>query len=287
MKTDSIQFGRLVFFCVTLMLIGCGTTEKEVYYEWQFDKNIALDTLGPVGIAVVANQIWLADVDHNRLVQIDTAGMILESLSNIERPMHISSFNNQLLIPSYPSDSLAVYENNRLSKEVLQIQPDGFASISKNNDFTAIADFYNHKVYLIKGQQVQTLGGEGHTDAKMYYPADVQIFDDTLYVADTYNNRVQIFDLDGNLIRILGQEQKIRETTGLKVTTDEIFVTDFGGKRVLVFDKKGMIKQILTQSFDRPADIEILNDKLFVVNYGGKSLSIYKRVAVEKNPPEN
>ncbi|MDP2060902.1 MAG: hypothetical protein U1C58_13220 [Flavobacteriaceae bacterium] len=287
MRTYSIQFGRFVFFLAAWMLIGCNSTEKEVYYEWQFDKSISLDTLGPVGIAIVSNRIWLADVDHNRLVEIDTTGVIREVVENIGRPMHISSYKDQLLIPSYASDSLSVYANYQRTKEALPVKPDGFAGISKNKDYMAVADFYNHKVYLIKGQQVITLGGEGHTDSKMYYPTDVQIADDTLYVADTYNNRIQTFDLKGNFLSVLGQDQKIREATGLKVTEENIFVTDFSGKRVLVFDKKGVVKQVLTQSFDRPADIEILGDKLFVINYGGKSLSIYKKVAIEKKPTKH
>ena len=67
----------------------------------------------------------------------------------------------------------------------------------------------------------------------------MQIVDDILYIADTQNRRIIVSDLEGNLIRIIG-EGMLDHPGGLFVTPDHrIYVADERNEKIHVFDRDG------------------------------------------------
>ena len=116
-----------------------------------------------------------------------------------------------------------------------------------------------------------------HDDGELYYPTDVEMSDDLIYVADAYNNRVQVFDFEGNYVRMIGWNESIKVATGLKVTDSQVIVADFEGNRVLIYDLNGKLLQIVSGKFNQPTDIEIVNGTMYVVNYKGKAISILEK----------
>ena len=125
--------------------------------------------------------------------------------------------------------------------------------------------------------KVTIIGKEGHKNGELYYPTDVEISNDLIYVADAYNNRVQVFDLNGNYVRMIGWNEGIKVATGLKVTDLQVIIADFEGNRVLVYDLNGNLLQIISDKFNQPTDIEIVSNKMYVVNYKGKTISVFKK----------
>ena len=111
----------------------------------------------------------------------------------------------------------------------------------------------------------------------MYYPTDVAIYKGKLFVADAYNNRVQVFDLKGNSLQIIGAKDGIRVATGIGIAHGQIFVTDFEGNRILIYDLRGRLQQVLDKDFIQPTDIAVAGSKLYVVNYGKNSLSVFSK----------
>ena len=57
----------------------------------------------------------------------------------------------------------------------------------------------------------------------------MQITEHSIWVADAYNNRVQVFDKSGNFGQVIGAEAKMNAATGIYVTDSELMVTDFEG----------------------------------------------------------
>lgn len=79
-------------------------------------------------------------------------------------------------------------------------------------------------------------------------PQDMIIVDDILYIADTGNNRIVVAELDGTLIRIVG-EDVLRSPQGVFVTSDHrIYVADELNEKVHVFSETG----VLLEEFGRP-----------------------------------
>ena len=277
---NKVVFILIAAFLGTLFLFSCrGEQGKktEVSAQWKFVKSIDLINVNPIGIVAQENFLWISDVDNNRIVKIDLDGKIIMSFDGFQRPMHIAIQENKIYVPEYTSDSLKILEDGKVSTYKLKEKPDAIAGVSIDGNTAVIADFYNNRIILQQDDKVTIIGKEGHKDGELYYPTDVETSNDLIYVADAYNNRVQVFDLNGNYVRMIGWNEGIKVATGLKVTASQVIVADFEGKRVLVYDLNGKLLQILSDKFNQPTDIEIVNDKMYVVNYKGKTVSVFEK----------
>ena len=275
---NKVVFVLIAAFLGTLFLFSCrGEQEKktEINSQWKFVKNIDLNNVNPIGIVAQENFLWLSDVDNNRIVKINLDGKIIESFDGFQRPMHIAIQKDKIFVPEYTSDTVKIIENGNISTLALKENTDAIAGIAVDENTVAVADFYNHRIILQQEDKVTILGKEGHNDGELYYPTDVAIKSDLIYVADAYNNRVQVFDLKGNYVRMIGWNENIKVATGLKVTDTQVIIADFEGNRVLIYDLNGNLLQIVSGKFNQPTDIEIVANKMYVVNYKGSLISVF------------
>ncbi len=104
--------------------------------------------------------------------------------------------------------------------------------------------------------------------------------DNNVYVADTWNHRIQKFDANGNFITqwgTFGQAENSSAFWGprdiLVDSQDRIFVTDTGNKRIVIFDKDGNFLSsfgtagLLAGEFDEPVGIALDgNGRAFVAD---------------------
>lgn len=175
------------------------------------------------------------------------------------------------------TDTILTFENDKRDFLPIASALNAPAGIAVEGNTIAIADFYNHRVIVKQGDQELIIGKEGHDPWDLYYPTDVAIYKGLIYVADAYNNRIQVFDEKGNGLRIIGEQDKIQVATGIEVADEQVFVTDFDGNRMLVYDLTGTLIQVFSEHFDQPADISLADDKIIVVNYSGQTISIFER----------
>jgi len=138
-----------------------------------------------------------------------------------------------------------------LSPRGIKIGPDGFVYV---------ADAGNHRIqkFTASGQFVTAWGRESTIDTEMgipqgfFDPWDVAIAPDgTIYVADTWNHRIQRLDGAGNLINawgLLGEygpgdpagESAFYGPRGVAVGPNgQVYVADTGNKRIQVFEPEG------------------------------------------------
>ena len=247
-------------------LVSCKQNE-ETPKEWVLSETIQIEGVNPIGMTNANGKIWLSDGDHNRLVRIDHKGTIEKTIDSLDRPMHIDFSDGTLFIPEYGRDVIETVVDER--RAILQVNDslDAPAGISVHKNERAIADFYNNRILFNNGTNWISFGKEGKAKGEFYYPTDVQITADKIWVADAYNNRVQVFDKKGNFLQMMGQDQKMNAATGIFVSETEVFVTDFENNRVLVFDMKGKLKQELREGINKPTDMLIIGDVLKVINY--------------------
>ncbi len=269
---------RIISFLIGLIVIsGCSENKKKKKEStsWKFSKEIQLGNISPIGIVAQGNFLWLSDVDNNRIVKIDLDGKTIESFDGFQRPMHIAIQKDKIYVPEFTSDAVKIIENRNVSMLALKENTDAIGGISVDGNTVAIADFYNHRIILQQYDKVAIIGKEGHNDGELYYPTDVEIKNELIYVADAYNNRVQVFDFEGNYVKMIGWNENIKVATGVKVTDTQIIIADFEGNRILIYDLNGKLLQTLSDKYNQPTDIEIVNDKMYVVNYKGKSISVF------------
>jgi DNA-binding beta-propeller fold protein YncE len=105
--------------------------------------------------------------------------------------------------------------------------------------------------------------------------------DDTVYVADLWNHRVQQFTADGRFLRAWGGFARVEDPQdqpgtffgprGLQVHGDRVYVTDTGNKRVQVFDREGRFLTawggpgVEPGRLDEPVGIAVLPDGNLVI----------------------
>lgn len=269
-----------------MLIVSC-QEKKQTEIRWVHSKTIALADVNPIGIAQGEKGIWLSDGDRNRLVLIDTSGIILKTIDSLDRPMHIASEGQMLVIPQYGNDEILRFRESE--KEIVRTRDslDAPAGVAIKGAQIAIADFYNNKVhYTENSSNWITFGKEGKADGDFYYPTDVHLTESNIWVADAYNNRLQVFDKKGNHLKTIGEDQKMNAATGIFVSDTNAYTTDFENDRVLVFDLEGSLKQVLDTDISKPTDLIIIDEVLYVTNYKGKSLSVYTQQEVEISSQE-
>lgn len=256
---------------IIMLLAGCGSP------SWEFSREIKLSDITPLGIVATDQGLWVSDVEGNRVILVDLDGKIQKAFSGFKRPMHIARHQDIIYVPEYINDTLKIIEGDAVVFMPWMEKLDGPAAIAVTDGGMAVADFYNNRVLFKKGELLTIIGKEGHQAGELYYPTDVEFYDHKIYVADAYNNRVQVFDEGGKGIQVIGEADGIRVATGIALSGNSIFVTDFDGNRILVYDLEGRLLQILNESLKNPTDIAVHQDRLYIANYGGNSILEFVR----------
>jgi DNA-binding beta-propeller fold protein YncE len=266
-----------VLVLLTALLVFSCKQQEETQKEWVLQQVIETNGVNPIGIAFLDDKMWLSDGDHNRLVQIDGNGAIVQAIDSLERPMHIDVKDGAIYVPEYGTDQIRIVKNGEKSFLPLSDSLDAPAGIAIYNNEMAIADFYNNRILYTKdGTNWMSIGREGHAQGEFYYPTDVHITADKIWVADAYNNRIQVFDKTGAFLQEMGKDQKMNAATGIFVSNDEVFITDFENDRVLIFDFDGNFKQELSEGIEKPTDIIVHNGILYTINYRNGDIQTYK-----------
>ncbi|WP_343487968.1 NHL repeat-containing protein [Allomuricauda sp. d1] len=271
---------KLIIISLILVISAC---QEEKPKEWAYQKTVKLDGVNPIGIAVADGKLWLSDGDHNRLVQIDDGGNIAKTIDSLNRPMHIDALGETLFIPQYGNDKVETFDKKGRFELQLKDSLDAPAGVGLYKNERAIVDFYNNRILFKKDGDWISFGKEGKAEGEFYYPTDVQITDSLIWVADAYNNRVQVFDKTGKFVKMFGQDQKMNAATGLFVSENEVFVTDFENNRILIFDHDGNLKQELKKGIAKATDLLVKDGELHIVNYRSGELVRYELRAKKKS----
>ena len=163
-----------------------------------------------------------------------------------------------------------------------------------------VADFYNHRVvrFGADGRFRNVVGAPGRVlPGRLHYPTDLDWLDGQLVVADAYNNRIQLFNPEGQPLSrfggVLGSglpgsgPGSFRVATG--VATDpagRIYVADFENHRIQVFDSEGTPLCVFGSEgsspgqFERPTDLAIgPGGRIFVVDFGNDRIQVFEALA--------
>ncbi len=259
-------------FALVLLTSGCERTKE----QWQFERKIILPKEArPLALAKDEEAIWFSDPDYFRLYKIDGNGKVLDSITGIQRPMNIHFDNGTLFIPEFLTDTVWQYKMGKIDHLKMNERPQAPAGILVYGDTVLVADFYNHRIIVQTANKSFTIGGQGHKDGELYYPIDVKMKDEKIYVADAYNNRVQVFGFDGEHQKTIGQTEKINVASGIALGEGEFAITDQENSRVLIYDFDGVLKQVLTENINYPTDVLLDNNSLYIANFKENSISVY------------
>jgi len=257
----------------SLLFVAC----KPSGPSWTLDKTIDIAGIAPIGIAAEGDHLWISDGDNSRLLKLSMDGKILIEEKEFERPMHIAVDQGNVYIPSYGDDAIIEYNNGNRNILPVQDSLDAPAGVDVQGKEMAIADFYNHRILYKNGDSWMKVGKEGNGDLEFYYPTDVQMVGDKLYIADAYNNRIQIIDKSGKHVRNIGKQEKMNGATGIFVDQEDIYITDYEHNRVLVYNIDGILTLEIKEGLSKPTDIIVYQDQLFITNYKSQEISVFRK----------
>lgn len=116
-------------------------------------------------------------------------------------------------------------------------------------------------------------------------PMDVAKIGEFIYVTDTNNKRVQVFDLSGTAFFRFGsegaKEGEFRFPYGIAGDSEEnIYVADMYNGKISIFDSKGEFISYFVESSDEklinsPGGLRIFNDKLYVTDIKKNKVFIF------------
>ena len=142
--------------------------------------------------------------------------------------------------------------------------------------------------YKDKVRPVVSVGSEGSSEGQFNLPFGVVFNSKTnnIYVADQYNNRVQVFDKDGKYLFKFGDMDgpgKMKSPLCIAINKEKVFVTQYHGGCVLVFDlKRNFIIQIGNTGsgegqFNNPCGITVneYNGDIYVCDFSNKRIQIF------------
>ena len=92
-------------------------------------------------------------------------------------------------------------------------------------------------------QLVKTWGGKGEATGRFNEPTGVAVSKSELFVSDSRNARIQVFDFDGNFQRLIGkpgdETGQLSRPMNLTVVNGELYVADYFNDVVQVYTLQG------------------------------------------------
>ncbi|XP_033109912.1 uncharacterized protein LOC117111152 [Anneissia japonica] len=161
-------------------------------------------------------------------------------------------------------------------------------TVNKETRVLYVTDCKAHCVFKFNvddGRLLGKIGSEGSEVGQMKIPIDVTLTKDShVIVADTLNNRIQMFDADDKFMRILvgrgSEDGKVEGPNGVILDMDEnIIVSSYD--KLQIFDKNGVfIKRIDhgDDGLDIPAVITVISNRprrVAVANHRQNNVKIF------------
>ncbi len=145
-----------------------------------------------------------------------------------------------------------------------------------------------------KGKVLWSFSQFGEQDF-FHKPSDIAI-DPSLsriYIADSGNHRVVVFDFQGKFLGTIGKEgqgpAEFTKPTGIFVLTDShLAVADSNSNRIQIFDKTGTLIQVINTKGTKVADLIVTDEKFFTIpSFGTSGYSLNMRSDDKSEPLVN
>jgi len=97
---------------------------------------------------------------------------------------------------------------------------------------------------------VNTWGDKGQKPGQFNEPTGIAVAYDEVFVSDSRNSRIQVFDVEGNFKRLFGVkgEGQLSRPMNLSIANDELYVADFFNDQIQVYGLDGSYKRKIGKS---------------------------------------
>lgn len=227
----------------------------------------------PMDIAVSddGQRVYIADFGQMAVFVADyTAKRFVPIAHPFERPFGISIDDNEnLYVSEQDARRITVLDRKlqpvRVITDASLVRPAGLA-IDRKRHLIYVADpsrqkspDHSVKVFDFDGTLVRTLGnGRGDCEGCLMFPTFVAVDSKGhVYVSNTLNARIDVFDADGNYVKRIGERGNgygmFDKPKGVAIDSfDNIYVVDSGWSNVQIFNQNGEVLLFFAGRGDYP-----------------------------------
>ena len=265
---------------------------------------------GPRRLAIMeSGEIVVAERDTENVSVFDSKGDKIQSFGEnkacLESPFGVALCNDNTVLVTSCGDYHRVRRftldgqftssvGARYGRDHLQFNGPWSIATNPTNDKVYVCDKYNHRIQVLNSDFTFSstigTGSRGSTLGEFNEPSDVAVNKDgNIFVADSGNNRIQVFSPSGEFIRQfqeLGPEMgELEEPTSMCINRETVYVLDCDKRRLSTFDTKGnYIKSYFgTKGGDKPEELNsaygIAVDKegyVYISDTGNNRIQIFE-----------
>lgn len=252
---------------------------------------IAVDKLGRIYVTDVG-RVWVIDLKNRDYYFLGEE----PGIGRLSRPIGIATASDgRVFVTDISADRVFVYKDGKTIAAIGQqgeFESASGVAIDEKKELIYIVDSRKHiiNVYSLRDyKKVRTIGKRGHEKGELNFPTNIALDSQgRLYVVDTGNFRIQVFDSDGNLVRTYGQLGDVPGTftrpKGIAIDSeDNIYVVDSAFQNVQIWNKEWQLLMAFGDAgiepgrFSLPAGMAIDNeDRIYVVDQLNRRIQIFE-----------
>lgn len=208
----------------------------------------------PFSLIATAEGLFVAESYLGQVIQIDFEGNVLRRIGQdtlISPTSVLLDPDGNLLVSDSNQDRIFVFSPNQ-TEQVLdewparaEDQPSAPIALAWSPDRQAIyaLEFSTHRVSVFdrQGRLVNRWGEEGMQVGQFYFAGGLAVAEDgRVLVADTHNQRIQVFSPRGEFLRAFGDREQFHDPAGLAFdAAGRLFVADSGNHRIQIWSAEG------------------------------------------------
>jgi sugar lactone lactonase YvrE/transglutaminase-like putative cysteine protease len=260
----------------------------------------------PRGLAVDSRgNIYVADTGNYKLKKFDPQGKLVASLGSegsgpgqFREPSGLAVDNDgKVFVLDAGKHTLQIFSCEcGDSRPLTPASPRATVNVAKEISAEASAVAVSRRAWAIVNDSVtavgvvsgRTIGSRGSEPAMLKNARGLTLdAAGKFWVADTGNDRLQKFSIEGNLLQVIGKsgsgEGEFDEPSAVVLSLKgNVYVADTGNRRVQVFNAKGMFLGAFGKpgkqagGFSEPVDLAVdRSENVYVVDRGNNRISKY------------
>lgn len=259
----------------------------------------------PMGLAVSddGQRLYVSNYSRLAVFAFDFAQQIFTQIEPLARPTGLAlDTDNNLYVVEQAKKTITVFD--RQGEKIRSIthpsieRPTGIAIDRARGRIyladTARAKSKEHtvKIFDMQGELTGTIGqGKGNAPGQFLFPTYLAVDPQgNLYVTDTMNARVQMFDTDGNYVKEFGERGNawgmFERPKGVAVDSfGNVYVADSAWSNVQIFNPKGQIllffggRGPIPGMLKNPTAVAIdASNRIYVADFINHRVNVYELV---------
>lgn len=151
----------------------------------------------PMGIHIYNDNLWIADKQNGRVKVHDKTGTFIIEITGLNFPEGVTSIDDKIVITDSANKKVKFYS---ALASFLYDSPATFlypTFIKEVNGVLCVVEKQNSKIVFLSDEGVflSEFGEEGSGANQFYFPYDVVFYNDLLYIVDSANFWVQVYDI--------------------------------------------------------------------------------------------